>query len=147
MLFYLCACGGRAEFENSSHSDEISGIIIECFNDEDVEGMLEIFCPFVQEMDKLEDEINDAFDYIEGEIISYNSVYYGSDGSIQDGKWRIKRDQTEIREIITDRDETYIIKFSEYIIYNDDEQKEGVYFVQLRDSEYNVLCTIGDYMD
>lgn len=146
-IFILSSCGGRYEIKNSRHSDEISEIIISCFDDKDVDKMKDIFCSYVQDMDNLEDEIEDAFDEVEGKVISYNSVYYGSDGSIRDGKWKIKRDQTEIREIETDKGEEFIIKFSEYIIYDEDKDKEGVYFIQLRDKDYNVLCTIGDFME
>ena len=37
--------------------------------------------------------------------------------------------------------------YMNYIIYDEDKDKEGVYFIQLRDKDYNVLCTIGDFME
>ena len=144
IVFSLTGCGGRSQIINTGYSKNVSETIIRCFNDEDIGALVKIFSPYIQENEDLEEQIEDAFDEIEGKITSYKVFSYGYDGSIREGKWIIKNEQVQIYDIVTETGEKYIIDYSEYLIY-DDKSEEGIYELFLRDEENNIIQKMGGY--
>ena len=51
--------------------------ILECILNEDVEGLKSLFCPKFQNTHNLDDEIEELFRFISGEIISYDTPKSG----------------------------------------------------------------------
>ena len=121
----------------------MSETIVECFNNEDIDGLKEILSPYIKEDKELEEQIEDAFDEIEGKITSYEVFSYGYDGEIKEGRWTVKNEQVEICNIKTNAGEEYIINYREYINYDYDGSKEGVYIIILRDKNYELIQKIG----
>ena len=101
----------------------MSETIVECFNNEDIDGLKEILSPYIKEDKELEEQIEDAFDEIEGKITSYEVFSYGYDGEIKEGRWTVKNEQVEICNIKTNAGEEYIINYREYINYDYDGSK------------------------
>lgn len=143
LLLCITSCSGKSEIINSGYSEKVSENIIECFNNKDVDGLIQMISPYVLETREVEEQIKNAYEVIEGTITSYEVLSFGYDGSIRDGKWVIKNEQVKIHKVITDNGEEYIIDYSEYITNKDDKSKEGIYLIILRDKDNELIQKIG----
>ncbi len=144
MIFCLTACASvinelKDSIENEKHAKELSEEVVEYINNDDVEGMKELFCEYYQNNFELEEEIEEFFDSIDGKIISYEFEYSGEIGSIRDGKWTKQSSLIDLDNIKTDSDNEYHIFISEYLVYKEDKMKEGVFDFELRNSERKKL--------
>lgn len=127
---------------NQQHSKEVSEKIIRYINDKDIESMEDLFSPYAKKSKDLKDNIEELFDCVDGKIVSYEIDYNGETGEIDNGKWKIQTAETELEKIKTDEDKEYFIRIHEHLVYSEDEEKEGIYFIALTDEEGNVLYTI-----
>ncbi len=129
--------------DNQKHAEKVSKKLICYINEKDVDGIEQLFNKFSQKEEKLREDIEDFFDYIDGEIVDYNINFRGEVGSwVEDGKWLEQEVQTNLENIITDTGTKYYIVFREYMIYKKDETKEGLCLLTLRDENNHVLFSI-----
>ncbi|MDO4167376.1 MAG: DUF5104 domain-containing protein [Eubacteriales bacterium] len=87
-------------------------IVLQAIQDQDVESIHKIFCPYIQENDpELDDKIEGMFQYIDGNIIDYDEPgrMPGSLGPDIDGN-RVKTQSAESMTVKTDRDANYQIR-------------------------------------
>lgn len=47
IIFNLTACGGKSEIIFTGYTESVSETIVECFNNEDIEGLMKIMSPYV----------------------------------------------------------------------------------------------------
>ena len=101
--------------------------IWECIENKDAEKLKSLFCPKIQDTHNLDLEIERFFQYIDGEIISYDRPYgnYGG-GSKKDGIDTESHLWGRIKNINTDTGKIYSIGFESYLVYKKDEEYEGV---------------------
>ena len=125
-------------------ADNLTVQIFDCFLNNDSETLKNLFSLNVQESHDLDTEIQEAFDYIGGDIISYDEP----DGTIQGKTRRAEEGITQmvlggsIRNIETDTGKTYRISFTSYAINKDDEDDVGVISIGVIDEE---LAKQSDY--
>ncbi len=87
--------------------------IVECFNNEDVEGLKDMFCDYVKDRHDLDAEISAAFDYLNGKITKWH-YEKGSEGYSTDyGRTTYLSYVTIIEDISTESDDanTYQISY------------------------------------
>lgn len=118
--------------------------VMECFENEDIEGLKSMFCKRVIDNIDLNSQIEGAFEFINGKIISYDEPDGTSGGGlIKDGKRveLILRGDTE--NIKTDLGSTYTLSFHSYGIYKEDANKVGITYLRVID-ENNIFYQIGE---
>lgn len=103
--------------------------IIECFNTNDISTFEEMFCEKVKNRNDLPMEIQNAYDCLEGKIVSYEYLNFGLVGSVQDGKYD-KKEYGILLTITTDKDKHYSIDFSRFFVNDFKPESIGIY--QLR---------------
>ncbi|NLZ46438.1 MAG: DUF5104 domain-containing protein, partial [Clostridiales bacterium] len=145
-----------SKFENSSdkyitpdkQADNLTLQIFECFLDKDSEELKSLFSKNIQDSYEHDTEIQEAFNYIDGNIISYDKP----DGEIQGESRRGEKGVTElifggkIRNIETDKGKVYSISFTSYAINKDDENNVGVLSIGVIDSELQKKSdSVSDY--
>ena len=110
---------------------EIAETIIESINNKDIEQMKKLFCDFYQDNIELEWDINDFFDCVDGNIISYEltNIQGESGTTVIDGKIVLDYDNIILGNVKTDEDKIYDIYSVIYWI--DDEHKEVEGIVQM----------------
>ncbi len=129
--------------DNQKHAEEVSKKLIRYINEKDVDGIEQLFNQYSRNEDKLRKDIEDFFDYIDGEIVDYNINFRGEVGSwIEDGKWLEQEIQTNLENIITDTGTKYYIDFGEYTIYTEDKDKEGMVYLRLCDEDKKLIFGI-----
>ena len=129
--------------DNQKHAEEVSKKLIRYINEKDVDGIEQLFNQYSRNEDKLRKDIEDFFDYIDGEIVDYDINFRGEVGSwIEDGKWLEQEIQTNLENIITDTGTKYYIDFGEYTIYTEDKDKEGMVYLRLCDEDKKLIFGI-----
>ena len=122
LVLCLCAivCTGCNNNESSASqiSKEHATEIIRCFNENDSESLKNMFCGYISDTHNLDEEINIAFEFIDGEIIDNGDWSGMSEAglSIRDGKTESLRIQPDMKNITTSSEKKYTIEYNEYII-------------------------------
>lgn len=133
----------------SREADRISQSVIECFVDEDEKELKKLFCEKIAGKYTLDKEIQNAFDYIDGEIISYNVYSDPIGGSAWDDGVQTRLDvKPWIREIKTDTGGEYTIAAHGYLVYEKGGEYIGLTYINIRDENRGPteICTIGEYI-
>ncbi len=114
--------------------DEESELIMQCFNNKDVNKLEDMFCEYTGTVCDLSAQISDAFDCIEGKILpSYHCVRAGMDGSKEsDGTFSSNLYHCEIRDIKTDIGKKYEILFTRTFINDSCPEEIGIIQIYLR---------------
>ena len=117
----------------SRQGEEIMGYVVK----KDKEGLKSMFSKYVTENYDLDKEIDEFFEFIDGEIVSYDEPdgdgtggHYSSDESR-----RIRKLGGWIENIKTDRGKTYSISFLSYYVYNSNKDKVGIDIIGVNDED------------
>lgn len=101
--------------------------------DKDIEGVKSLLCPyFIENHENLDDEIQGIFDFIEGDIVSYEKVWSGGNaGHKNNGKWIEKYSLADIRGITATNGNTYKIYFEYYFVNEDEPEMLGISYINV----------------
>ena len=111
--------------------------IMEYVLNKDKEGLKSMFSKYILETHDLDNEIDEFFEFIDGEIISYDEP----DGDDRGGQYspneskRIRKLGGNVNNIKTDKGKTYSISFLTYYIYNSNKDKVGVDVIGVIDED------------
>ncbi len=145
IIFLLSGC----EKSDSTYQTEdaiqvqVGEELMEAIMDKDIEGVKSLLCPyFIENHEDLDEEIQGIFDFIKGDVISYENVWScGYAGHIENGKWIEKFSLADIQDIATTSD-TYEIHFQYYFVNEDEPKMLGISYINV------ILCEdIGEYSD
>lgn len=128
MLFSSTSCIGES-FEMQEEIKDTAGKVMEYIANEDADSLFNMFSPYIKEnrKDETMNEIEKAFEYIDGEIVSYEYRGEGGGGkSKRDGKIVLYRCYPEFGEVITDTGTEYIVSITHYHIWDEKPEWEGV---------------------
>ncbi len=142
-VFFMTSCG--MVDENKQASNEKSEEIIRCFDENDIEGLKQLFCQNSQANYNLDEEIKAAFDLYEGTSESYNLHYGGSAGSWRNGECKDEHITPQIRNLKTDSENIYLICYHEYLIYKE-EQCVGITYIRIFDESTGEMVQIGEHV-
>lgn len=119
--------------------------IIKYFENKDIDGLKSMFCNKVQSEHNLDKEIEGAFEFIKGKIISYDEPDGTSGGGLIKDGIRVELIlRGKITNIKTDKGYVYRVTFSSYGIHESDPDRIGISQLSVfsqNDSRY----IIGDY--
>jgi len=139
---------GCTHDSNYTPPDEMARLqsidIIKYFENKDIDGLKSMFCNKVQSEHNLDKEIEGAFEFINGKIISYDEPDGTSGGGLIKDGIRVElilRGDTE--NIKTDLGSTYTLSFHSYGIYEEDTNKVGITYLRVID-ENNTFYQIGE---
>lgn len=100
--------------------------IVECFKTNDISTFEEMFCEEARNNNDLPLEIQNVFDCVKGEIISYEYLDFGLVGSVQDGKYD-KKEYNILLTVTTDKNEHYEIVFTRFFVNDFNPESIGIY--------------------
>lgn len=96
--------------------------IMECFINKDGETLKGFFSEYVLENHPdIDKQIEVAFDFLDGEIVSYDEPFSGEAGSLEKKSYGAKT-----RNIITDKGTEYTIGFKGWYAYDKEPDKVGI---------------------
>ncbi|MCR5143625.1 MAG: DUF5104 domain-containing protein [Ruminococcus sp.] len=123
MIMVLASCGyGNEDYKTPDESaQEMITNIVVCFENKDKETLTTYFCESTQKNGNLDYEIDEAFEFIDGDIVSYGEPHSGCIGSITD-----KAYGGYINEVKTEKGTIYKFDFKGMYRYDEDKTQEGV---------------------
>jgi len=146
-----CTLSGCEDYyiETGIVGRETSEKLLGFLSDKDADGLKSMFCPIILSLDDIDEQIQGALDFFEGEIISYDSIW-GLKGG---GSNRLVRENREItrfdispylKNIETNAGRIYEIGYYSYVINSDYKNRIGVSEIFIRDEDGREFI-IGDY--
>lgn len=123
---------------------EIAQELVACFNNEDVSTLKKMLCERSQNLDDIDAQIQDAFDFIDGNIISFDENVTGSEGESNRYGTTTELDRFfSIDDIVTDTKQEYSIYVSENLIYLNDPKREGITQITIENESSNSKIEVG----
>lgn len=144
-LCYLSGCYDDAILRQNADGKELCAEIIQCIKEADISGIEALFCEEVSDTHDLDTEIELAFGFIEGEILSHDNFSIGSGDSTRDGKTVKSYVIPVIDNIKTDTGNSYTITFLSYLVLDDNDRMIGINYITIR-NQYDETITIGEYL-
>ena len=116
-------------------------IILECLKTGEKEELKALFCERVKNTHNLDKEIQEAIDFIDGEIVEDGKWIGMSEGgkSVDEGVV-VKLDiHPSIIDLKTDNQNTYSVFFDTYLVYNDKQENVGMTYIIISDEKDNQI--------
>lgn len=107
---------------------ETQAEIMDCFLDGDQERIKEMLCERCKNLPDIDEQVKKAFEFIDGEIVSYNEDHWGSACGASE--------RTDMgghtSEIITDKGTEYRIGYKAWLTNEENPDLVGVYLINVR---------------
>ena len=142
----ICLLLGTGCINEDVEGNKIGDEIIRCLNEDDTQGLKDVFCAESQTSKDLEDQIQDGMDFFEGEVTDPNEANVDGGESVRDGETVEQHYSIEYYELKTDTGKTYEVICSGYFICKEDPDVVGVTYIDIYDEDGNV-CKIGKWID
>lgn len=120
--------------------------IINYLENGDNEGLKKMFCNKTLANENIDKQIQEAIDLFKGKIISYDIKSGACSESFREGKRDYLFISPSIKNIVTDKNNKYQIKFYTYIVCAEDSDKEGISEISI-ESDSGEECIIGQYIE
>ena len=126
---------GEEEYQTpKEYATEQAEYIMECIVNQDKEGLKSVFSKYISETHDLDKEIDEFFEFIDGEIVSYDEPVGREGGaSLAYGEYREKELYGHTENIITDTGKKYHVSFMMYQIYETNPDYVGVDLITVTD--------------
>ena len=148
LLFVLLATGcstgpfTRYGVAGTRLSEELLGYL----ENDDAEGIKGMLCEMTRESPTIDEEIEAALAFFEGEIISRDKELGSSEKSVRNGEIVYMSVNPAINNIKTDKEQIYRIKFYVQVVNAKSPEKEGVSEIVITNAE-GEKCVIGEFLD
>lgn len=141
-----CLLLGTGCINEDVEGNKIGDEIIRCLNEDDTEGLKDVFCAETQTSKDLEDQIQDGMDFFDGKVESHFDA--GVDGGhvVQDGETVEQDYSIRYDNLKLDNGKIYTIIAVGYFICEEDLDVVGVSEIDIYDKDGNV-CKIGECID
>lgn len=123
---------------------EISQNILDCFDNEDTQGLKALLCPKTQGIEDIEEQIREGFDFLDGKVVSFDeNVSNDESESVDHGTTEELSRTLHIEDITTDTGGTYKLYVSINLIYIEDEDREGITDITIVNEDNDTTFQIG----
>lgn len=129
ITIFSTGCLSSKEYKTSSKlAFEYQTEIMECFINKDGETLKVFFSEYVLEnYPNIDKQIEAAFDFLDGEIVSYDEPFTSGAGSLEKKSYGAKT-----QHIITDKGTEYTIGFKGWYTYDKEPNKVGITVIVVR---------------
>ena len=134
--------------------DDYAEKTMDCFVNKDTDGLISLFSDMSNEKYSLSDEIDKAYDFLGGDIISFGEIESHTGSSTFGGGHTSRQTgTTNVYEVITDKDEFEI--FIGCVIINDDDISQvGIQNIKIKNSSFDIndpnkeenMVSIGEFL-
>lgn len=149
ILFTGCTsnCGNSVRLKNDDVKvRDMSETIIECFINKDIETLKSMFCPIILSLDDIDEQIQGAFDFIDGEIISYDIPrVHAMHKQNHEGITTLHYIRPNIRNIESNLGKTYEIRYYSYLANTENNNRIGLSLLRIISACGKEEYDIGDY--
>lgn len=125
-----------SEEEVKQEAERVVNIVINALKEKDADAIKNLFSEYARKEDSdIDKQIEDMFNFIDGNIVSTGEILAGySGGSTSAERGDIKTLYSgSIYDVTTDKGKTYFITIDGIYNFNWNEDKEGVYLINILD--------------
>lgn len=125
-----------SEEEVNQEAERVVNIVINALKEKDADAIKNLFSEYARKEDSdIDKQIEDTFNFIDGNIVSTGEILAGySGGSTSAERGDIKTLYSgSIYDVTTDKGKTYFITIDGIYNFNWNEDKEGVYLINVLD--------------
>lgn len=123
---------------------EISQEVLDYFENDSAEDLKELLCNKTKGIDGIDKQIQDGFDFFEGNVISFDeNVLSSEEKSVDHGTTDELCRTLHIEDIKTDAGKTYKLIVDVNLIYLSDEDRKGITFILISDVDTDEDFKIG----
>lgn len=137
MLFIGCSHNDTSKINENSITNNQAIEILQCFDTKDAESLKKMFSPEIIATHDLDTEITGAMAFYDGTSVSYEIINGGSGKSIREGNITEFRMSYAIEKICTDKNKSYIISPSVYVVNETNPQYVGIMYIVIIDNSGN----------
>ena len=140
VLIWCTGCMSPSEMKKlgDGSAKECAKKVVDLINANDTEGLIALFSETAKGNENLVSQIEEMYDYIGGEIVSYDEYIQISGGETRkDGKITVQTYSPTIKNAKTQNGASYQIYISFIGIYLDVPQQEGVEFIRISKIDSN----------
>lgn len=126
-----------SEDEVNQEAERVVNIVINALKEKDADAIKNLFSEYARKEDSdIDKQIEDMFNFIDGNIVSTGEILAGySGGSTSAERGDIKTLYSgSIYDVTTDKGKTYFITIDGIYNFNWNEDKEGVYLINVLDN-------------
>ena len=126
-----------SEEEVKQEAERVVNIVINALKEKDADAIKNLFSEYARKEDSdIDKQIEDTFNFIDGNIVSTGEILAGySGGSTSAERGDIKTLYNgSIYDVTTDKGKTYFITIDGIYNFNWNEDKEGVYLINILDN-------------
>lgn len=126
-----------SEEEVKQEAERVVNIVINALKEKDADAIKNLFSEYARKEDSdIDKQIEDTFNFIDGNIVSTGEILAGySGGSTSAERGDIKTLYSgSIYDVTTDKGKTYFITIDGIYNFNWNEDKEGVYLINILDN-------------
>ncbi len=130
MLLINCSCNNKKENKTPDQlAKELQTKVVECFINDDKEELKKLFSNYtIEKTNNIDQEINEAFDFINGNIISYDEPISRTIGNSDNKSYGASTDN-----IITDKGSSFKIGFTGWLTNANNSNMIGITYIQICD--------------
>lgn len=128
------------EEEIQAEADRVADVICDAFSVRDAGAIKELFSEYAHEQYDLDKEISEAFEFLDGEIVSIGDIlagYAGGSNSAKYGEVETRFHGT-IYDVVTDTGKSYTIYYGAYYNYRLHDDMVGVYTIYVSDDAVKI---------
>jgi hypothetical protein len=145
LLSFLYGCFNNNFVNSDVEGQKQSKKIIEYLKNKDVKNFKSMLSETTKEIIDIDEQINNAMDFIQGDIIDYGVISVGSGDEFKGGNICWMDFSPLIEDVKTNLGETYLISFFGYLVNSSDNSKVGISILSIISSD-GEECTIGEYI-
>ncbi|MBD5145757.1 MAG: DUF5104 domain-containing protein [Ruminococcus sp.] len=137
-------CTNNSYESPSKIAQQYSDDILYCFDNNDIQKLKTLFCESISQSHDLENEIQTAFEFFDGNIVSKGKGIGMSEGGVlrENGKVSKLTVHPNLLYITTDTGAEYSIYFCAYLVYENHSENIGITYINVFNSD-NEKISIG----
>ena len=146
ILMYVLSFSGCTliTFSNESSGEieyvQKAEVVFDALKEKNTEKVISMFCQKSQDSHDLKSEIEDVYDFLDGNLVSYENISGGSGGETFESGIKVRANSCpEITGVITDTEHEYTIYVQIVSVYSDDSEWEGVTLITIFDENDDTI--------
>ena len=141
----MSGCWNRPFISSDTEGFKLSNELLGYLENDDAEGVKSMLCVITKSDTDTDNEIVIALEFFEGEVTSRDRELTASEESVTNGEIEYLTVRPYIKNVKTDSNRTYNIKFYAQLVNIDNPDKVGISKIIITDEGGNE-CVIGEYL-
>ena len=151
LILLLCislmtGCPKLSFISSDKEGYEMSKELLEYLDSNDAEGIESMLCDITKAAPDTEEEIIAAMEFFDGKVTSRDRELIGSQESVRKGETVYLSLSSYIKNVETDKNKTYKIRFYAQVVNKENASKVGISKITITDEDGNE-CVIGEFLE